>query len=213
MPADRPLGAAARWFLHHCLKELDLALGTVGSRLILRRGAVPDVLRDLIKETGATGVFWNRGYSPGRIKHDRALKIDLQAQRVDACSFKANVLFEPWEIQTKAGGPYKVFTPFWRAARQLPAPDMPLAAPKQIAGPDTWPGTDRLEHWGLLPTAPDWANGFSTMWQPGETGGLANLEYFVDGPMCDYQAARDRPDQRGTSGLSPFLRFGCISPR
>jgi deoxyribodipyrimidine photo-lyase len=59
---------------------------------------------------------------------------------------------------------------------------------------------------------PDWAAGLRATWQPGERAAQARLKAFLDRDVAGYAADRDRPD-RATSGLSPHLRFGEISPR
>jgi deoxyribodipyrimidine photo-lyase len=70
-----------------------------------------------------------------------------------------------------------------------------------------------LDDLGLLPRNPDWAEGFSEHWQPGEAGALIRLADFVDGPLKGYSENRDRPDFPSTSRLSPHLAHGDISPR
>src|SRR5579872_2637854 len=57
-------GEASNWWLHQSLAALDKQLRKHGSRLIVRRGPALETLRKLIKETGATAVFWNRRYEP-----------------------------------------------------------------------------------------------------------------------------------------------------
>ncbi|GAB4193448.1 MAG: hypothetical protein Kow00105_07640 [Phycisphaeraceae bacterium] len=121
-------------------------------------------------------------------------------------------MYEPWEVQTKSGGPYKVFTPFWRACSQLPAPSRPVRAPTQIPAPGAWPESCELEALHCLPTV-DWAAGMREAWQPGEAGAHTRLKSFLDRAIDDYQDQRDRPDISGTSRLSPHLHFGEISPR
>jgi deoxyribodipyrimidine photolyase len=73
--------------------------------------------------------------------------------------------------------------------------------------------SDTLEEWHLEPTHPDWAGGLRESWQPGEISALARLNAFSEGGVAGYAGDRDRPDRRGTSGLSLHLRFGEISPR
>ena len=53
-------GGASRWWLHQSLQSLDADLRQLGSRLIIRSGNVLKILQALVKETGATAVFWNR---------------------------------------------------------------------------------------------------------------------------------------------------------
>jgi deoxyribodipyrimidine photo-lyase len=50
-------------------------------------------------------------------------------------------------------------------------------------------------------------------WSPGETGAQDRLTRFLTDGVEAYADNRDRPDRVGTSGLSPHLRFGEISPR
>src|SRR4051812_11485940 len=55
-----PPGSASRWWLHQSLVALERSLHLLGSRLILRRGPTRESLEDLVQETGATAVYWNR---------------------------------------------------------------------------------------------------------------------------------------------------------
>ena len=209
----RAPGAASRWWLHYSLQSLDASLRGLGSRLVLRRGPAEKVLAELAEECGAKAIFWNRVYDQGSRDRDGRLKKLFSERGVTAESFKANLLFEPWEISTQSGAPFKVFTPFWRACRMLPPPATPLPAPKTLPAPETWPAGDPLAAWRLLPTSPDWAGGLRATWTPGEDGAKQRLSHFVDETLADYRRARDLPGVKGTSRLSPHLAFGEIGPR
>ncbi|CAN5325607.1 deoxyribodipyrimidine photo-lyase [soil metagenome] len=195
----RPLGAASRWWLHQSLSALD-------APLVLRRGAAEDVIPELVAETGAGAVFWNRRYGAAR-EIDARLKARLRDDGLDVRSFQANLLVEPWALTTGSGGPYRVFTPFWKAARELRFRD-PLPVPVVAWGSA---GGDALESWGLLPARPDWAGGLREAWHPGEEGAHAQLESFVEERLEDYHR-RDEPAVDATSRLSAHLRFGEVSP-
>ena len=206
-PGIRPLGGATRWWLHHSLAAHAAEIAKRGGRLVLRRGAADDVLPALVAETGAEAVFWNRRYGASR-DIDARLKARFTDEGLDVRSFAANLLVEPWAVTTDAGDPYKVFTPFWRSARELPMRD-PLPAPRELpAGPRV--ASDELDAWELLPTRPDWAEGLRAMWEPGEPAARRRLEHFADHDLAEYHR-RDEPAV-GTSRLSPHLRFGEISP-
>jgi len=209
----RPIGAASRWWLHFSLQSLDASLRRLGSRLVLRRGPAEKVLAELASECGAAAIFWNRVYDRGSRDRDARLKKSFSERGVTAESFKANLLFEPWEVTTQGGAPFKVFTPFWRACRTLPLPAAPLAAPKTLPAPETWPAGDPLAAWHLLPTSPDWAGGLRATWTPGEDGAQQRLAHFIDETLEDYRRTRDLPAVEGTSRLSPHLAFGEIGPR
>ncbi|MEP6481809.1 MAG: deoxyribodipyrimidine photo-lyase, partial [Rhodoglobus sp.] len=62
----RPLGAAARWWLHGSLAALDASLRELGGSLTLRRGPADEALPTLAAETDAGAVFWNRRYGAAR---------------------------------------------------------------------------------------------------------------------------------------------------
>ncbi|MEO0399148.1 MAG: deoxyribodipyrimidine photo-lyase [Pseudomonadota bacterium] len=205
-------GGAAKWWLHHSLKALDADLRKRGSQLVIRRGDGPTEIRRLVEETGADAVYWNRRYDKYGVAADKTLKTDLADAGVDAKSFNGALLREPWELQTKTGGFYKVFTPFWRALQAAgPARDRLLPTPKSIPTADAPPSLtiDDLE---LLPNKPNWASGFDPEWAPGEKGAGQALNAFLKRAVGAYDEDRNRPDLKGTSRLSPHLAFGEISP-
>ena len=212
-PGLRPPGGASRWWLHHSLAALTDDLAARGSRLILRRGQAAVVLDALIAETGADTVLWNRCYDKGSVARDTEIKTGLRARGLQAESFNASLLTEPWEITTKAGGGYKVYTRFWQTCRAAGDPPPPVAAPDSLPAPQAWPVSDDLAAWRLVPNAPDWAAGFSDHWIPGGQGARDRLEMFLDGAVTDYAAKRDFPGVAATSGLSAHLAWGDIGPR
>ncbi|MEZ5213754.1 MAG: deoxyribodipyrimidine photo-lyase [Microbacterium sp.] len=211
-PGVRPLGGAARWWLHHSLSELDERLREKGSVLVLRRGAASDVLPALVGETGAGAVFWNRRYGGPEREIDAGIKDGLRGDGVEVTSFAGSLLYEPWTVRTGAGTPYGVFTPFWNACRQLPAPRAPIPEPRELRGPRRHPASDGLAEWELLPTSPDWASGLRERWEPGERAAKARLREFLADDAADYDRARDEPAAGATSLLSPRLRWGELSP-
>ena len=205
-------GAAARWWLHHSLAALDDSLRARGSRLLLRAGPAADTLAKLVAESGAAGVFWNRLYDPALVERDAALKARLRDAGIEARSFKAGLLHEPWELETGTGDPYRVFTPFWKAALKRPEPGPPLAPPDDLKAPTRWPSGPALEELGLLP-AIRWDAGLAAAWRPGEDGALRRLDAWCEGDLRGYREGRNQPDRDSTSAVSPYLHHGEISPR
>ena len=53
------------------------------------------------------------------IARDTAIKKDLAQAGVEVLTSNGALLFEPWTVKTKTGEPFKVFTPFWRACRDM----------------------------------------------------------------------------------------------
>ncbi|MCR2827201.1 deoxyribodipyrimidine photo-lyase, partial [Microbacterium sp. zg.Y909] len=155
-PGFRPLGGAAKWWLHHSLTSLGERLRERGGALVLRRGAAAGVVRETVAKVGAGAVFWNRRYGGAARQVDADLKASLRADGVEVASFAASLLHEPWTVTTGGGTPFSVFSPFWRACLSLPAPRTPLPEPQTVDAPARMPASDALDDWSLLPTRPDW---------------------------------------------------------
>ena len=210
-------GGARRWWLHQSLKSLAADLEALGSRLILREGPTQEALDDLITQTKADAVVWNRRYEPAVTERDKQIKQWLRhaaraGEGVEAVSHNSHLLFEPWQIKTGGGTPYKVFTPFWKNIKSLPEPDAPRPAPDALAAPGKWPKSVRLNALNLEPKR-DWKDGLAAVWTPGEAGAAARVDAFFDEAAKDYDHGRDRPAVEGTSRLSPHLHHGEIGPR
>jgi deoxyribodipyrimidine photo-lyase len=204
-------GAASRWWLHHSLAALDASLRQRGSRLIIRRGSSAGVLLELAERQVAPDIYTNRLVEPALRARDRAVQERLAAAGVRLHAANGALLTKPWELLTQAKKPYTVFTPFWRAAAQRPV-EPPLPAPRRLPPVPDSVASEPLESLGLLPRIP-WDSGFYAHWTPGEGGALARLRAFREQALKTYASARDRPDQPGTSRLSPHLHCGDISPR
>ena len=204
-------GAAATFRLDAGLRVFASALEALGSRLILRRGAALDVLRDLVAQTGAQAVFWNRLYDPVSKARDTDVKAGLKADDVDARSFTGHLMFEPWTVETKTGGFYKVFTPMWKTVRSWDVA-APLAAPTSLNAPQDWPRSEDLEAWRLGAGMRRGAQVMAAHMCVGEDAAHARLADFIDRRVQYYDTARDVPSIKGTSGLSENLTYGEISP-
>ncbi len=205
-------GAASRWWLHHSLAAMAASLERAGSRLVLRNGDTVAELIDLVRLTKAGLVVWNGRYEPAAIRVERLVVRAMDELNVTCMVHHGNRLFAPGYIRRRDGAPYRVFTPFWKAAGALPPPVKPLPAPRRIPAPGRWPQGDSLHTLRLDPRA-DWSRGIGDHWNPGEQGARTLLRRFCRESAGEYGIMRDRPDGGGTSHLSPHLHFGEISPR
>jgi deoxyribodipyrimidine photo-lyase len=210
----RPLGAARQWWLHHSLERLAADLEGLGTPLILLSGKPADLIRGLVSETGASAVYWNRRYDPALTDKDAALKAELQSDDLLAESFPGQLLHEPTRLRTTSGTFYKVYSPFWRAIEADIEDRPPLDAPGSLkAFADISKlGSEKLADWKLLPTKPDWSQGIREAWTPGEAGARERLAEFLEDRLKGYAERRDLPGVDATSGLSPHLANGEISP-
>lgn len=206
------LGAASYWWLHKSLEVLSKSLKDHGLSLILRKGEPEKVLHELSHDLAVDCVTWNRVYSPKGVEQGKAVKAALKEQGIATSSYNSQLLIEPTQVLNKQGGPFKVFTPFWRHCRAnlqvaevLPEPTINALTHNL--------DSDTLTEWGLLPTKPNWAKEFDPLWQPGEAGAQAAWETFLQSKAAHYANGRDTPHANNTSLLSPHLTFGEISVR
>lgn len=205
-------GGASKWFLHHALEDLEAELNTIGLKLILRSGTSKEVLKQLITETKAAHIFWNRCYEPSSIKRDSQLKKSLAGSDLELKSFNSNLLYEPPLIKNKQGNPFQVYTPFWKHCSSLSFTDPVKVSTTEAKAPTKWPHSETLKSFDLLPKI-HWDTHFKTFWTPTHAGAQTHLKHFVSEIAHSYHQTRNFPDQEGTSRLSPYLHFGMLGPR
>ena len=205
------LGAAPKWRMGLGIEHLAETLRKRGSQLILRRGPAELVLRELADQTGAKSVFWSRLYDPQSIERDSAIKATLKSDGMDARSFGGHLMFEPWSTETKTGGFYKVFTPFWNNVKGREV-EVPLPEPKVIFAPDIWPETDDLADWNMDGAMQRGADVVRPFVRLGADAAQKRLATFVEDNVVNYVTNRDLPWTDGTSSLSENLALGEISP-
>lgn len=203
-------GGASNVWLHHSLAALDESLE---GRLALFKGAAQDVFEWLHDQFDIVAVHWNRMYEPAAIERDKAIKQWLIEQEIDVHSHNGTLLFEPWTIEKKDGGPYKVFTPFYKKGCLNAAPPRsPLPTPDELDFVAQSPSkTVSLDGLALLPTR-DWGDMIVDGWDISEKGARDRWDSFVDEGLYNYKEGRDRPGKPFVSRLSPYLHFGQISP-
>ena len=141
----RAPGAVSRWWRDQSLAKLDADLRARGSQLIFKTGDPAEVLSRVIDEVCARGVYWSRQYEAQDVARDTAIKETLKQRGLLAESYNASLLFEPWEITAKStGGPFKVFTPYWRACRARGLDSHLWSAPRALPAPETQPESEAL---------------------------------------------------------------------
>ena len=194
--------AAARRqaFLFNALQSLDRDLATRGSRLTVRSGTPEAVLGQLIQETGADLIVAAEDFSPSARRRDARVQAALPLTLTNGPT-----VHHPLAVQKIGGGPYTVYTPFSKAWKALPFPEGPAAAPVQVPSPTNFPLGEPI-------AAPAPLDAFPAT----EAEALERLNRFVagtDAPVLRYASDRDGLALGGTSTLSPYLRFGLLSPR
>lgn len=202
-------GRCGRAWLARSLEALHASLQECGVRLLVLSGAAVTVLATLAETIGAPAVYADRSYVPETVAHDATVAAALSAAGVQLHLLDATHLLPPGRPLTAAGGPYRVFTPYHRAAARLVGPVPPSPAPERVALPAGLPE-------GLAPSAlanaADAPPQMLERFTPGESGALTALHRFLAEAAAHYERGRDLPGIAGTSRLSPHLAFGEIAP-
>jgi deoxyribodipyrimidine photo-lyase len=204
-------GAASRWWLHHSLTSLARDLSARGLALRIAQGEASDRLFELANEVGATAVYWNRRYEPDAAAKDEGVIADLATHGVKVHEHSGYLLQEPGALKTGSGGPYQVFTPYYKKFLQTKRREEVVPLPSIAPNQKLSAGSCDLDALALLPKR-DWAEGLRATWSPGEAGARAALDCFLSQGLTKYDSQRDLPNLEGTSRLSAHLHWGEISP-
>ncbi len=204
-------GTAPLWRFGLGVEKLAETLQKSGSRLICRRGRAVDVLPALVEETGAGAMHWSRAYDPDQVERDKAVKAALRDKGITAESHKGHLMFEPWSVETKDGGFYRVYSPFWRAVAGRDVRE-PVKRPDSIPSPEDWPESEDVKDWALGAGMRRGADVVARHVSVGEKAASGKLGAFIAKKIGDYKARRDYPAEEATSRLSENLAWGEISP-
>jgi deoxyribodipyrimidine photo-lyase len=202
-------GPKRQHFLCGCLDSLGKNLETIAGQLILRSGPAISVLGQLVRETGADAIFFNRDPDPFGKATEAALEDACREWGVALHGYHDVTLHAPEEVLTKDARPYRVFTPYSRSWLAQPKPT-PIPKPQLLNTPrgiESLPGLT-VEHWGL--TEPETAD---QIMAPGERAARERLKKAMAGILHGYAERRDMVGIAGTSRLSQDLRFGLLSVR
>jgi deoxyribodipyrimidine photo-lyase len=197
--SSRYVGEKRRAFLFAGLQALKADLQAHGTDLVIRRGDPRQALSDLNREVGAVEIFAQEDFSPYARARDRRVGEELPLRLTPG-----EVVHHPRLVLKDDGTPYTVYTPFSKKWRTLQLPDLLPPVPDQIPAPA-----------GVL-SEPVPGSDVSSLLPAGEQVALEMLRTFTHGenpPVFEYAETRNRVDLAGTSGLSPYLRFGMLSPR
>ncbi len=193
-------------FMHGCLTELDGALRERGARLVVRNGRPEVEIPKLALEVGAGAVHFTADASPWARKRDRRVCKALEAGGIAAHAAPgAFVVDDPALLLTKDGRPYTVFSPFARTWSDSPRRS-PVGAPRALSMPANV-RTGRMPSLAALGVEdpPELA------FEPGEIAARKAMAAFLRSRLEAYEERRDFA-AGGSSRLSPYMRWGCISP-
>ena len=189
-------------FLAESLAVLREELRGLGGDLVIRKGDPAATAVRLATRVKAEAVFVADDVSRYAARRTVRLARECARHRMALEVIPGHAVVPAGELRPAGSDHYRVFTPYWRAW-QAASWRRPHEVPQAVAVPA---GIEP----GELPSA---GTGCSPGLAPGgERAGLERVRGWLDGPAQGYDARRDDLAADGTSRLSAYLRFGCVSP-
>jgi deoxyribodipyrimidine photo-lyase len=189
-------------FLRACLLDLKQGLRDRGGELVITVGdPVAEALR-VGRRHGSGAVFTSADVTPHGRERERRLEDACRRARVQLRTFPGVTVVPAGELTPAAGDHYRVFTPYWRRWMAV-AHRPPIDAPTCVDVPTGLEVPELPAVLDVRPRSAELAGG-------GETAARRAMASW-SGLRC-YDERHDVLASAGTSGLSPYLHFGCISP-
>lgn len=209
-PQDRRLS-----FIAATLQHLHAQLQKKGGGLLVLHGRASEVLPKLAKSLQAQHVFAAEDYEPETINRDAEV-----AKHAPLKLVKDQVIFSPKEIVKGDGTAFKVYTPYskawWAATAPVHFAEHAVNDAGRYADCNALGNTVRAAGLRVL-DMPELLSsiGYSpvSLAEWGVEDAPARLRHFVQQKVAGYGVARDIMGERGTSRISPYLRFGLVSVR
>lgn len=202
-------GSNRNRFLLECVDDLRHSLRKCGADLIVRHGDAAAELQRVCSEISADAIYYTADYTPYAVRREQMVQQTFAATNVAVCSFPGRLIVDNIDkITTKAGTRHKVFTPFWRTWRQVDRRKL-MAVPRNMALPQGIAA-------GRLPTLASLTNAHELspdVIKGGESEARRRLKVFLDNRIDAYHETNNSMGADGTSRLSAYLHFGCLSPR
>lgn len=201
-------GSNRNRFLIESLQDLQKSLQKLGGDLVIRHGDAVTELTRLAKEMNVANVYATADYTPFSVQRDKKIKASIEKNDVSLRLFPGRLIVGKLDaLHTQKGNPHKVFTPFWRQwstvqRREIAQTPEKIPMPKGIRS-DKLPKLEDITNKTDL--SPDALPG-------GEKAALKRFDDFLENGVARYADDNNDLDLEGTSRLSPYLHFGCISP-
>ena len=170
------------------------------------------LLVKVVKIVGAEAVFATREYEVNERVRDS--RVETELTNIPFHWYDSRCILPPQSVVNRQGEPYKVFTPFKRTwLNKINEDGWTCAAIPEPIGEAPKPDYRELDLYQLdlndwpYPTAP------SQLYPIHTDQILWRLYEFSRDKADEYDTLRDIPALTATSGLSPYLAIGALSPR
>ncbi len=201
---------AQKWWISKSLSHFKKTLTNFNVSLeILKVDSYESFFKNLFFKKNFS-IYWNKTYEPNYLKFDEYLKKNFKINNINFNIFKGNILNEFDEIKKNDGTPFRVFTPFWRAAEKFYFEKIPKKEKKISRCIKKRSFFENTINESEIYPKKKWYKKFENYWEPSEDSALKELKNFINTKVLNYSEARNFPNKIGTSKLSPFIKHGQL---
>ena len=184
---------------------LAFELAQRGSRLVTLSGSPVNALVRLAEHTRADTLFFSRSHDPFDLGEELAVVGEMMALGLYVRGFDQGHLVAPGEIRNPQSRPYERFREYHLAWQSM-------AGHKPVRAPGLLPGREEVD-----PAAEALGGALST---PETTAATVDGEprahglwlKFLNQRLYTYLNRQETVGQSFSSGVSPYLNLGCLSP-
>lgn len=181
-------------FIYNTLFDINNNLKNNGSSMLILKGKVEDIWKELILKYPVDSVFINKDYEPYAINRDQKIGQLLSKNGIKLYAYKDQVTHEESEVMKADGNPYTIFTPYKNAwLKRYNYQDVKPEISFKNFHKETFI--------------------FPKMEELGFEKSDIKVKDFSLKNLNNYEDIRNYPELDATSYLSPHLRFGTISIR
>jgi deoxyribodipyrimidine photo-lyase len=195
-------------FMIESLQDLASEIAKKGGHLYTFYGKNETIIKQLIKDLDIDAIFFNEDYSPYAVKRDQSITDMTEKMKIQTFKGQDYYLLEPGTILNGSNNTYQKFTPFYNVAHKK---HVELPSSKQVN--NFAKTTKQLTNVISLDAA---FSRFTTeneniMVKGGRPEAIATLKKAIKTQAHYSKTHNDLIDQ--TTGLSAYIKFGCLSIR
>jgi cryptochrome len=222
------VGANRFNFLLESLSDLDQQLRALKSRLYVVRGKPHDIFPTLFNEWGITRLTFEVDIEPYAKQRDAEISELAKQANIEVVSCTSHTLYDMEQLlarhqkqkgasalpPTSYGTFQKLISGMGAPAQALPAPTTAQVPQASVAVDDSAHQVPSLSELGYPAEEID---GLPKMFPGGETEALRRMKEKLGNKewVHKFEKPKTNPaaDDPATTVLSPYLKFGCLSPR
>ncbi|MDD2412378.1 MAG: deoxyribodipyrimidine photo-lyase [Bacteroidales bacterium] len=186
--------------IYKSILRMNEKLESFESSISVFHDSVENVFNSLLQKYNVQGVYANEDYESYGIKRDENIFNLLKKKNIQFHLFQDHLIFKPGKILKKDDTPYLIYTPFSKIWKE----EFFKISTPHYSSEELLSNLYKNKK-SILPKIEDL--GFRLQ--------DVSIDFkFKKDVLLNYHDTRDFPYlEKGTSGISPFLRFGLISVR